>query len=254
MRRKPCQVNVTDSVCGAIEHTSESSVINVYRQFLISANVNADLHQFKQDILRAISRVFGGVSAIIDFEIMGMIYSNTSHTTYILYNNIFFSDLRRFNDLNVCDVLNQCVIVEVSMTVDTTQKMKNGQNMDDSINDGIEILRDDVEKLLKTVIDESATCIMLTRPKTSIAGKAIVTYLAIVTALFLLSFCFRRYSIFVSLCNDMCYYFGGNVFEQARLKTSIFIIIVGVAGLTVEGTGVICRTTRPGPFSLDVPF
>jgi len=51
-------------------------VINVYRQFLISANVNADLDQFKQDILRAISRVFGGVSAIIDFEIMGTIYSN----------------------------------------------------------------------------------------------------------------------------------------------------------------------------------
>ena len=76
MRRKPCQVNVTDSGCGAIEHTSESSVINVYRQFLISANVDADLHQFKQDILRAISRVFGGVSAIIDFEIMGTIYSN----------------------------------------------------------------------------------------------------------------------------------------------------------------------------------
>ena len=162
--------------------------------------------------------------------------------------------MRRFNDLNVCDVLNQCVIVEVSMTVDTTQKMKNGQNMDDSINDGIEILRDDVEKLLKTVIDESATCIMLTRPKTSIAGKAIVTYLAIVTALFLLAFCFRRYSIFVSLCNDMCYYFGSNVFEQARLKTSIFIIIVGVAGLTVEGIGVICRTTSLVPCSLDVPF
>ena len=77
--------------------------------------------------------------------------------------------------------MNQCVIVEVSMTVDTTQKMKNGQNMENSINDGIEILRDDVEKLLKTVIDESATFIILKRPKTSIAGKAIVTYLAIVT-------------------------------------------------------------------------
>ena len=83
--------------------------------------------------------------------------------------------------MNGCDVLNQCVIVEVSMTVDTTQKMKNGQNMENSINDGIEILRGDVEKLLKTVIDESATCFILKRPKTSIAGKAIVTYLAIVT-------------------------------------------------------------------------
>ena len=73
MRRKPGQVNVTDSGCAAIEHSSESTVINVYRQFLISANVNADLQQFKQEILQAISRVFGGVSAIIDFEIMGMI-------------------------------------------------------------------------------------------------------------------------------------------------------------------------------------
>ena len=75
MRRKPCQVNVTDSGCGAIEHSSESTVINVYRQFLITANANADLHRFKQEILRAISRVFGGVSAIIDFEIMGLLNS-----------------------------------------------------------------------------------------------------------------------------------------------------------------------------------
>ena len=244
MRRKLGQVNVTDSGCAAIEHSSESTVINVYRQFFISANANADLQQFKQEILQAISRVFGGVSAIIDFEIMGMI----SFQQYCLYRidciKLYILDLRRYNDLNVCDVLHQCVIVEVSMTVDTTQKMKNGQNMEDSINDGIEILRDDVEKLLKTVIDESATCIILTRPKTSIAGKAIVTYLAIVAALFLLSFSFRRYSIFVSICNDMCYYFGGNIFEQARLKTSIFIIIVGVAGLTVEGIGYVYRTTR----------
>ena len=71
--------------------------------------------------------------------------------------------------------------MKVSMTVDTTQKMKNGQNMEDSINDGIKILRDDVEKLLREVIDQSATCIFLTRRKTTIAGKAIVTYIAIVT-------------------------------------------------------------------------
>ena len=81
MRRKPDQVNVTDSSCAAIEHSSESTVINVYRQFLISANANADLQQFEREILRAISRVFGGVSAIIDFEIMGMI----SFQQYCLY-------------------------------------------------------------------------------------------------------------------------------------------------------------------------
>ena len=65
------------------------------------------------------------------------------------------------------------------MTVDTKQKMKNGQNMENSINDGIEILRDDVEKLLREIIDEEATCIILTRSKSSIAGKAIVTYVSI---------------------------------------------------------------------------
>ena len=81
MRRKLGQVNVTDSGCAAIEHSSESTVINVYRQFFISANANADLQQFKQEILQAISRVFGGVSAIIDFEIMGMI----SFQQYCLY-------------------------------------------------------------------------------------------------------------------------------------------------------------------------
>ena len=67
------------------------------------------------------------------------------------------------------------------MTVDTKQKMKNGQNMENSINDGIEILRDDVEKLLKEIIYVESSCKILTRPKSSIAGKAIVTYVSIVT-------------------------------------------------------------------------
>ena len=35
----------------------------------------------------------------------------------------------------------------------------------------------------------------------------------------------------------MCNYFGDNIFAQIRLKTSIFIFIVGIAGLTAEGIG-----------------
>ena len=65
-------------------------MINVYRQFLISANLNADLNGFKKEILRAMSRVFGGVSAIIDFEIMGMNHA-AYFFTYRSYDMVLMS-------------------------------------------------------------------------------------------------------------------------------------------------------------------
>ena len=47
-----------------------------------------------------------------------------------------------------------CRIVEISILVDTNQKLKNGINIDDAIDNGIDILRSDVESIFKEIASD----------------------------------------------------------------------------------------------------
>ena len=69
---------------------------------------NADV---KPRITEAISRVYSGVSAILDFEIIN------------------------FRPYDCSDEMKQsnCRIVELYLTVDTSKKMQNGVNIDESV-------------------------------------------------------------------------------------------------------------------------
>ena len=69
---------------------------------------NADI---KPRITEAISRVYSGVSAILDFEIIN------------------------FRPYDCSDEMKQsnCRIVELYLTVDTSKKMQNGVNIDESV-------------------------------------------------------------------------------------------------------------------------
>ena len=69
---------------------------------------NADINL---KITEAVSRVYSGVSAILDFEIIN------------------------FRPYDCSDEMKQsnCRIVELYLTIDTSQKMQNGVNIDESV-------------------------------------------------------------------------------------------------------------------------
>ena len=118
------------------EQLSDPVILNYYRQFFIRADPTFNFEQknLKRKIYEAASRtgihflsndfnqlislifdsskrVYSGVSAILDFEIVNF--------RPFLCSNKF--------------VDKECRIIELFLTVDTTSKMQNGANIDDSI-------------------------------------------------------------------------------------------------------------------------
>ena len=116
-----------------------------------------------------------------------------------------------------------CRIVEFTLTVNTASKMKNGQNIDASLDDGILILRDDLNFILNEIdnpmlsraeleLTESVSynrterqnqvtrrAVALKRRKQKLPGKAILAYVATSLSALLL---FYRQVIFINDVNS----------------------------------------------------
>merc|ERR1712176_25515 len=123
-----------DSPCkDGAERSSNPAILNYYRQFLIKADKTFfnNYQGLEKEIYKAVSRVFSGLSAILDFEIINFREYNCS------------TDTR----------LPNCQIVELFLTVDTSRKLQNGVNIDISIDSGMDILKDDVTAILGRVFD-----------------------------------------------------------------------------------------------------
>ena len=82
-----------------------ASIIILYIKFVYFCNY------FK--VVQALSRVYSGVSAIQDFQFLGM---------------------RRYTKDDCLNIF--CRIVEMSIMADTSKKLKNGENIDASIDTG----------------------------------------------------------------------------------------------------------------------
>ena len=77
----------------------------------IKADETFDYQELEKVIYKAVSRVFTGVSAVLDFEIINF----------------------REYDCSMDTTLPNCQVVELFLTVDTSRKLQNGVNIDISI-------------------------------------------------------------------------------------------------------------------------
>ena len=78
------------------------------------------------EISNGISRVYGGVSAVTNFEI---------------------TNLRYYDDNSLLCRGTNCYIVEFWVNIDRGVKMKNGRNVDVSLQEGLALLADDLNSL-----------------------------------------------------------------------------------------------------------
>ena len=78
------------------------------------------------EISNGILRVYGGVSAVTDFEI---------------------TNLRSYNDNSLLCRGKYCYIVEFWVNIDRNVKMKNGRNVDVSLQEGLGLLAEDLNSL-----------------------------------------------------------------------------------------------------------
>ena len=85
--------------------------MNYWSSIKADKKIYFDSETIKEKIREAISRVFSGVSAILDFEIV---------------------NFRPYDCSDEQDDMN-CRIVEMFLTVDTLKKMQNGVNIDESV-------------------------------------------------------------------------------------------------------------------------
>ena len=63
---------VDDNECEAMHYLSDSKILNYYRQFLLTSSAlfqNCEEEFIRRNLMQAVSRVFSGVSAILNFEI-----------------------------------------------------------------------------------------------------------------------------------------------------------------------------------------
>ena len=77
----------------------------------IKADETFDYQGLDKVIYKAVSRVFSGLSAVLDFEIINF----------------------REYDCSMDTTLPNCQVVELFLTVDTSRKLQNGVNIDISI-------------------------------------------------------------------------------------------------------------------------
>ena len=77
----------------------------------LKADKTFDYQGLEKEIYKAVSRVFSGLSAILDFEIINF----------------------REYDCSMDTTLPNCQVVELFLTVDTSRKLQNGVNIDISI-------------------------------------------------------------------------------------------------------------------------
>ena len=108
-------VIIDDSACDQLTaaQLSDPRILNYYRQFFIKADREFDFENpdLRKRITEAISRVFSGVSAVLDFQIVNL----------------------RPYDCSDESINSNCRIVELFLTVDTWKKMKNAENIDITI-------------------------------------------------------------------------------------------------------------------------
>ena len=108
-------VIIDDLACDQLTaaQLSDPRILNYYRQFLIKADRQFDFENpgLRRRITEAISRVFSGVSAVLDFQIVNL----------------------RPYDCSDESINKNCRIVELFLTVDTWKKMKNAENIDITI-------------------------------------------------------------------------------------------------------------------------
>lgn len=228
--------------CEFQSQQSNANILAVYRNFLLRVDKNLYANESFKDVLRkeieqSLNRVFSGVSAVLRY--------------------IILPTSRQIIDTSLCSETDAsiCLIYEFEITVDTTFKMLNGKNLDSSLDDGIDRLKEDLNEILAQKTGQYAfeyisgsqmenarqtpnsitlEAKQLRRSGQNIVGRFIMIYIVTVMGTLVLAYSYIKFGSFIWMCDLISRRFGNSAGEKFGVRVSLTILFVGIIGFVFE--------------------